>query len=252
MNTTIKNLPVIPFDKIAEYDGHFRVAFYAVECQMDVLFANYKIICRQQQVKSVDEMLAIYKPYRPEGLEVEGVTKLVVAISFEASLNNTLYAESLSYWVLFNDQLLRPYRSKNKEPFSFLLPMEYKYNEPTRYFEYEVEAPQRVSKATAKKMQAWADYLNAQEQAKQEYIANAHKVKDDFINRLKTSGLEYRRDGSKFTIYNGVLKVEAEIGETGIYCSTPSFNPPGTKSEYYKLGGTLDFMLNNDFKAIPK
>lgn len=252
MNTTIKNLPVIPFDKIAVYDGNYRVQFYAVECQMDALFANYTIICRHEQVKSIDEMLAIYKPYRPDGLETEGVTTLILSASFEAGLNNTLYVDTLRYWVVFNDQLLRPYNSKSNEPYSFALPEEYNYNERSRNFDYDVEVPHRVGKATAKKMQAWADYLNGKEQAKQEYISNAYKVEDDFIKRLEASGLEYHRNGSKVVICNGYLKVEAEIGETRVYCSTPTFCPPNTKSDYYKNGGTLDFMLNNDFKAIPK
>lgn len=251
MKNQISNLPVIPHQDIKDKVGNYRVAFYATENQLDDLFEKYTIQYHHDNVGSVQELFQLYCSFRPDALEVPGVSELVHVCYFVAIDSRTLALEHAGYWLVFNNQLMRPYHCKQGEPYRFFLPCEMNYNEKSKNFKYEIEEPQRVGKATQKKLKAWNDYLNNKEKAKQEYIANAHKIEDDFFQRLEASGLRYRKNGNQVEIYNGYLKAVAEIGETGIYCSAPEFCR-SLNGEYLTSKTTLDFMLNYDFQAVPK
>lgn len=254
----IKNLPVIPHKDIVDKSENYRVWFYVTEYQAEEIFGRYQVYLRyrvQSVVNSFDEVFGHMKPQRPDGLEIEGTSKLVRVLSIEAS-PNMLYIEGVSYWVLFNGQLLRPYRNKLREPFRFFLVGATQYDSSKlKYFKFEESEPQRVSKATPKKLQAWADYLNAEEAAKQAYIKANKDKKEAFFKRLDASGVKYRINGSEVTIYNGCLMAKVSISEGSIYCRAPEFNGQDKETNpYYNIykETALDFILNNTFPVIPK
>lgn len=89
-------------------------------------------------------------------------------------------------------------------------------------WKYDAEpAPQKVGKATAKKLQAWVSWLDKQEAAAAEYINRGNAELNALIDRLNESGVEWVRDGDTIHIYNGVLRMEVKIKTGGLSYGYP-------------------------------
>lgn len=110
-------------------------------------------------------------------------------------------------------------------------------------------APQKVGKATAKKLQAWVSWLDKQEAAAAEYINHGNAELNALIDRLNASGVEWVRDEYVIHIYNGVLRMEVRI-ETGglsygcpevdygrLYAATRVYNDTQSKYLAFMLAG---------------
>lgn len=247
MKSHITNLPAIPYEKIATLSENYHIAFYATEFQMDEIFSKYKVLLRCNPVSSLDEIIAVLKPSRPSGLELEGVSELIVTVWFHAVSGGRLDVEGVSYWVLFNNQLLMPRSLKPKQPYWFSLVGETPYmHDRNKYFKYDKPSPNNVGKATQKKLQDWADFLSGKEAAMQAYLQNTIDIHAEFFKRLDESGVQYRRNGNEVEIQNGCLKTKCELGEQKIYCHSITFDDRTCGSN------RLDFILNNTISVVPR
>ena len=102
------------------------------------------------------------------------------------------------------------------------------YNSITHAIPYSVgwkydgePAPNKIGKATAKKLQAWVTWLDKLEAAAAEYINRGNAELNKLIDRLNASGVEWVRDGDTIHIYNGVLRMEVKINTGGLSYGFP-------------------------------
>lgn len=254
----IKNLPVISHKDITETPDNYRVSFHVTEFQADEIFGKYKVEVRGWKggiATSFDEAFSMRKPECPKDLEVKDVVSLVRVLWIERATPDYLIVSSASYWILYNGQLLKPSHNKSREPYRFYLVGETPYSHgKNQYFKYNEPEPNRVGKATEKKIKAWADYLNAKEAAMQAYIKENKDKKAAFFARLDASGLEYKRNGNEVLIYNGCLTQKVTIGENDVYPHQPEFDYYRCDSPIRRKEGktSLDFMLENSFPIIPR
>lgn len=248
MKNNIINLPKIPYEDIADKSRYYRVYFNATELQMDEIFSKYEVLLRHEPVSTLDEIITILKPFRPSGLELEGVSELLMVIGLQAIDEHSLSVENASYWVLYGNQLLIPHYSKPQLPCWFSLAGETSYmSGKNQYFQFNQAAPNNVGKATPKKLQAWSDYLNRKEAAMQAYLQETVNIHTQFFKRLDDSGLKYRRNGNHVVINNGCLKIECELGEQHVY-----YKPIEFDTSMVGIGKTLDFMFDNIITVTPR
>lgn len=130
--------------------------------------------------------------------------------------------------------------SKNsKSPYSFSLVN-------SRSFEinwYSLERlftepdPNRVGKATAKKLAAWVEYLDRREAAAVAYLNKSEDAKTTFFARLDASGVKYHVSGKDIYITNGALSLRATVEQSGVYYSDLKIDARGEDA--------LNFILNN-------
>ena len=128
------------------------------------------------------------------------------------------------------------------------------YNSITRAIPYSVgwkydgePAPNKVGKATAKKLQAWVSWLDKQEAAAAEYINRGNSELNALIDRLNASGVEWVRDGDTIHIYNGVLRMEVRIKTGGLSYGRPDVDYvrlyAATRESHDNQSDYLAFML---------
>lgn len=257
MKELIKNLPEIPHKSIAEKSENYRVTFTCTEYQMDEIFPRYKVEYLRESVNSMDELIGKARPACPLNLIVNGVSCLVAVVDFETATPDKLTVISVGYWLLYDGQLLRPQHDRSNEPYRFFLvgstEYDFRYRGEQRYFKYDVPAPQRIGKATEKKLRAWADWLNGKEAALAAYRQNTQNVYAEFFAKLDASGLPYTRNGNNVIVTNGCLKMKAELGEGKVYCARPEFDWSSDNKAYFARGvNSLDYMLNNVITVTPK
>lgn len=98
-------------------------------------------------------------------------------------------------------------------------------------------SPQRVGKATAKKLAAWVEMLDRSESAAVDYLEQSNDEKTKFFARLDASGATYRVSGNNVYITNGALEFKATIEQSGIYFDVLKINARGEDA--------FKFILNN-------
>lgn len=106
----------------------------------------------------------------------------------------------------------------------------YTYDAPaTREAEYHrwsfgEPAPQKIGKATAKKLREWAAWLDRREAAAAAWLAKGKSEVDNLIARLDASGVEYERNGGEIYVYNGILKQTITTSPGVIYYGFPELD----------------------------
>lgn len=117
-------------------------------------------------------------------------------------------------------------------------------------FEYKEEAPNRIGKATAKKLAQWVEYLDRKEAAAVEYLNKGAAELNALIERLDASGVEYNRGKNSIVVKNGPFTLKYDITPGGLYCGRPEFNFYDIYKKTQAPDAALDFMLNNDFSNL--
>lgn len=120
-----------------------------------------------------------------------------------------------------------------------------------RGFEYKEEVPNRIGKATVKKLAQWVEYLDRKEAAAVEYLNKGASELNALIERLDASGVEYQRGNNTIVIKNGPFSLKYEITPGGLRCGRPEFNFYDIyKRNQFADSTALDFMLNNNFTNL--
>lgn len=115
---------------------------------------------------------------------------------------------------------------------------------------FDEPAPQKIGKATAKKLREWAAWLDRREAAAAEWLAKGKSEVDNLIARLDASGVEYERRCDEITVYNGLLKMTISATPAGVYCNYPEVDLRRLYTAVNGLsvngapGGYLELMLN--------
>lgn len=111
-------------------------------------------------------------------------------------------------------------------------------------------APQKIGKATAKKLREWAAWLDRREAAAAAWLAKGKSEVDNLIARLDASGVEYVRRGDEITVHNGLLKMTISATPAMVYCNRPEvdqrrlYTAADGLNVNGALSGYLDLMLN--------
>ena len=119
---------------------------------------------------------------------------------------------------LKNKNVYQVVKGRN-EGYRFLIPYFDLPLKGNRYFEYNEKEPNKVGKATVKKLQAWFDYLDAKFAALLAYIEQGKNGRAEFLEKLKRLGIkedEIKWDGKNILrIVRDSFEYKAEFGENG-------------------------------------
>lgn len=164
-----------------------------------------------------------------KSMAVSGVSEAVVMYSAEMFRH---YGEAVRFGVEARECITidgRPYSvawcqdgKKTHEIHTFDAPA-------TREAEYhgwrfDEPAPQKIGKATAKKLREWAAWLDRREAAAAAWLAKGKSEVDNLVSRLDASGVEYERRGDEITVRNGILKQTITVSPCGIYYGFPELD----------------------------
>lgn len=120
-----------------------------------------------------------------------------------------------------------------------------------RGFEYKEEAPNRIGKATVKKLAQWVEYLDRKEAAAVEYLNKGAAELNALIECLDASGVEYKRGENSVVVKNGPFTLKYDITPGGLHRGRPEFDFYDIyKKAQVPDAAALDFMLNNDFSNL--
>lgn len=191
------------------------------------------------------------------GLVVPGVSELVdvYGVTIEGDERRRLLVVDgvRPYLVINNRAYFVPAWSNDKRGTTYRLFLPRETAEVSKInnsegWTYKEPEPQKISKATAKKLAAWVEYLDRREEAAREYLDRGKTAAAKLFERLDAAGAEYKRDGNKVTIYNGPLSLVVELSQSGVYIGRPSVD----LGRYYQTiranfpgeDSALSFMLN--------
>lgn len=180
------------------------------------------------------------------GLFIPGVSQFLTlsdVVIYES--RNHINAEvAPRAYLLINDRAFKVYDKNGK------FTLYYHNGTDPRGFEYKEPAPNRIGKATVKKLAQWVEYLDRKEAAAVEYLNKGAAELNALIKRLDASGVEYKRGNSAIVVKNGPFTLKCEITPGGLCYGSPEFS----FYDIYKKhpdkdrdSVTLDFMLNNVF-----
>lgn len=198
--------------------------------------ADLGVACRDNR----REDRRISKDYA--ALCVPGYSEIVTLYNIEFHYDNGELSVTISVFrdaLAIGDKVYYMYARNNKPPYSFSL-VDSQSSEISVYNLERIlneELPQRVGKATAKKLAAWVDYLNRKEAAAVDFLKNGNEEKTKFFASLDASGATYRVSGNNVYITNGALELKATVAQSGIYFDVLKVNARGEDA--------FKFILNN-------
>jgi len=103
---------------------------------------------------------------------------------YEEEGKEKIYIDHLNHYILANGVYLRPYKPKWNVK-SFELSLKNRTNIQGIYSFYEEEKPNKIGKATTKKVEQWLEYLQKEEQAKKDYLNDKDEERQKFLQKLE-------------------------------------------------------------------
>lgn len=199
------------------------------------------------RVDEWDEKRLAEKAEEMAGLFIPGLSDFLPLydVSIYRNYGTACAKVSIYTYLLIEDRVFGAYGKNGK--------FELYYHNGTnpRGFGYKEEAPNRIGKATVKKLAQWVEYLDRKEAAAVEYLNKGTAELNALIERLDTSGVEYQRGNNSIVIKNGPFSLTYEITPGGLCCGRPEFNFYDIRKRYPNSDSVaLDFMLNNNFTNL--
>lgn len=115
-------------------------------------------------------------------------------------------------------------------------------------WEYSEPEPNRIGKATAKKLAAWVEYIDRREASAAEYVGAEARAVSDLLAQIEAAGLEYQRKGTEIKILNGPFSMVCRVYGGEIVCRRPEFYSYGhdnaMRDKFPGMDPNLAFILN--------
>lgn len=181
------------------------------------------------------------------GLFIPGLSEFLPLydVSIYRNYGNICAKVSIYAYLLIDNRVYRTYDRNGKFTLFY-----YNGTNP-RGFEYKEEAPNRIGKATVKKLAQWVEYLDRKEAAAVEYLNKGAAELNALIERLDASGVQYQRGNNTIVIKNGPFSLKYEITPGGLCCGRPEFDFYDIyRRKQFADTTALDFMLNNNFSNL--
>lgn len=167
-----------------------------------------------------------------EALVIDGVSELLDIYEFSTGYGNKFNGEPDTYWcfegsspavrLLKTGQMATPYREKQYKGFGLSLLREERTSGRLNGFKFDGVRPDFIGMGSERKLNAWFDYLNAEESAKKEFIETANKRNREFLDKVqakfpKAESWVNEIDGwcRKIQISVGYVLMTFEAGDDG-------------------------------------
>ena len=126
---------------------------------------------------------------------IDGVSELADLYTFSTGYGNKFNGEPDTYWcfegfepavrLLKTGQVATPYRENRNKGFGLFMLHGERTDGRLSGFEFDGARPDFIGKGSERKVTAWFDYLNAEDNAKKEFVETAYKRNREFLEKVQ-------------------------------------------------------------------
>jgi hypothetical protein len=152
------------------------------------------------------------------------------------------YPEHANVHVIYDGYIMRPYCRYNEKSFEFFNP----YERADNFTDYQNknERPQKIGKATPKKLQSWVDYLKNERAERDSYKDSIDEKIENFLETVRNvQGMEIWDNETRGNIVKGGLEYTFSIDKKSGYVSQ-------NIKVHYSVGGDIETFLKMSDNAL--
>ena len=180
----------------------------------------------EYETKQMDEQINDLKNFTE-------ICKLVPLVYY-SEYEGKNHFQHITVFVEYKGILLRPYKNYNESTFIFFLAGSIRL----QGFGHNLVQPNKVGKATTKKMDEWLHYLQQIEALKMAKMSERENKKTEFLNKIKNSGLKVSHqsnDGKRGYIETENFDFSFEIQSDGYIQQKITLRCGNTIDDFLKL-----------------